>query len=268
MVYLPYLRSFRISTRPAHSILLNYLHIPAGASVTLASRPSEEGPPIPDYLLRSLDNLSNISHITSVNLNFDSQMGVRFKGPSGGLYVINTWDGKRLPILDHRILQSLNKFPISTTERLAFTRYHITAHSKTEKSGVYRTLLLMHNLRTLTLTNCLNLSFILALNPSRNASNTVVCPKLKEVVLYIQKQHIHEQQDGSSMDELLEMAKDRASRGAKLLSIVITCPWGIPVEVSGLRSYVSRVEYRLDDESPRWDVHPGEVDEGGYGRAW
>jgi len=114
------------------------------------------------------------------------------------------------------------------------------------------------------LTDCFNHSFILALNPDRNASSVAICPKLEEIVL-----HLQEQQDEYYIKELFEMTKGRASRGAKLSTIVIVCPREhIPVEWLDLSSHVSRVEYRLDNATPRWDVLPGETDEAGYDSDW
>ena len=43
----------------------------------------------------------------------------------------------------------------------------------------------MNKLRSLTLTDCTDPSFILALNPN-NIANTVACPELEELVLYIE----------------------------------------------------------------------------------
>lgn len=101
----------------------------------------------------------------------------------------------------------------------------------------------MNNLRVLALVHCLNLSFISALNPNRNASNMVVCPKLEELALCF-----GELLEEPFIDDLLEMAKERASRGARLATIAIICPQEfIPSEkVFSLRRYVSQVEYTLD----------------------
>jgi hypothetical protein len=101
----------------------------------------------------------------------------------------------------------------------------------------------MNALRTLTLTDCLNLPFVFALNPNRTPSKAVVCPELEELVLYIKTR------DRFCIDELLEMVKERDSRGAKLSTITIVCPQEfVPAkEVDKLRDHVSSVEYRLDD---------------------
>ena len=46
---------------------------------------------------------------------------MRLEGPSGGLHVLDIRTGENTASLapNHRILRSLNRFPISTAERLA-----------------------------------------------------------------------------------------------------------------------------------------------------
>ena len=88
----------------------------------------------------------------------------------------------------------------------------------------------------------------------------MLCPGLEELVLSF---------EGTCVDELLEMGKARASRGAKLSTLVIASLWTTtPEDVPDLESYVSRVEYRLDDISRRWDILPGEDDDDGYDSDW
>ena len=265
-VSLLHLVLLKISAEPVHSILLNHLHIPTGALVTMEFEFDGERSPILDYLPGSLDNLKNISHVTSINLAFDSGVAMRVNGPSGGLYMISAWggSGNPPPMLDHHILRSLNKLPTSTTERLVVTQYYASAHPKTEDSGAYQVLLPMNDLRALTLTDCNNTSFLHALNPSRNTSNTVACPKLEELTL-----NIPGQRDESRMYGLLEMTMERASRGAKLSSILICQRESLSAkELSDLRSYACHVEYRFDYTPPRWDILPGEPDEAGYESDW
>ena len=259
VVSLLHLRSFVIHTHPAHSTFLNHLLIPTDASVGLEFTLSGEGFQILDHLPTPIDNLSNISPITSINLGFGSGMGIRLNGSSGGLHMFGPWfrGGLTPSTIYQRILQSLGEFHVSTTERLTVTQYDASAHPETDESGAYQTLRPMNNLRTLTLIDCTDLPFLFALNPKHNRSNTVVCPKLEELVLYIRKQ-----QDQRCVDGLLEMVKGRASRDARLVTVTVVCSWELaPAEVFGLRRYVSRVEHRTDDESPRWDTVPGEGNE-------
>ena len=251
VVSLPHLRSLRILADSAHSILLNHLHVPTGALVMLEFSLTSGRSPIPKHLPRSFDNLQNVSHITSISLMFDSGVAMWIDGPSGSLGVFGSWDDPAIPppMLDHRILCSLNKLPILTTERLAISRYDVPAHLNTEESGAYRALLPMNNLRALTLTDCHSVSFILTLNPNKNASKKMVCPELEKLVL-----QIPERRDESHIEGLLEMVMERASRGAKLSNIVILCPRKLlsPKEESDLRNYACHVEYKLDNAIPRW----------------
>lgn len=257
VVSLNHLRSLRIDAQQPHSILLNHLHIPVGALARLEFKVNNETVPISDYLPTPLDNLSNISRITSVNLSFQSGMAMRLGGPNGGLYVVGTCasGGSAPTTLDAKILRYLNKFPISMTEMLAVTLHDGSADldREIEESGAYRTLLLMNNLRTLTLTGCINLSFISALNPDCNTSHTTVCPKLEELIFYTRGDH-----EDSCIEELLEMAKGRALRNAELSIIVVICARKFfPAEKAfELRRYAKHVEYRPDDEPSSWDTIP------------
>jgi len=260
VVYLPHLRFLRIAAQPGHSILLNHLHIPTGTLMILGFRFGDEFSPTPDYFPTPINNLSNISHMTSINLFFGAEMGMRLKGPSGVLYAFGTRNGVgSIPRnLGDRTLRSLNRLPISTIERLSITGCSFLLRGKSEESGTYQTLLLMNNLRTLTLIDCRNLSFILALNPDHNTQNTMVCPELEELVL-----HPNVERNKYWIDGLVEMAGARASNGAKLSTIVIVCPREaiLAEKMFALKSHVSHVEYRLDPELTRWDAIPGEVNE-------
>ena len=101
---------------------------------------------------------------------------------------------------------------------------------------------------------CYNLPSILPLNPNKNPPNLVVCPKLKDLVLYIQERNWFH------LMEMLSMAEGRALRNAKLSSITIV---GFGKLVLGkdafkLREHVGRVDYGVNDASPDWDDHPSE----------
>jgi hypothetical protein len=87
------------------------------------------------------------------------------------------------------------------------------------------------------------------LNPDQTPLNPVPCPKLEELVLYV------ESRDTFNIPELMSMAKERASRGAKLSSITIV---GLGELVPGkevfkLRAHVAHVDYRVGEEPPNWD---------------
>jgi len=250
-VSLPHLKFLRIHDQAAHSILLNHLHIPTGASATLEFECGYDRFPISDHHPRSLDNLGNISYITSINLNLRFRPAIRLKGPSGDLHMVGYTTDFFPRTLDTQALQFLNELPISSTERLTISWYVASADSNTEESAAYQTLLTMNRLRTLTLTDCINLSFILALNPDHNASNTVLSPKLENLVL-----NTAGRRDGPFFDELLEMAKARASMGARLSAITMVCLPGLisKEKVPDLRNYAGNFEYGFDGVTLRRDA--------------
>lgn len=66
--------------------------------------------------------------------------------------------------------------------------------------------------------------------------------------------------------EMLCMAKERASRGAKLSLVGIVClSEHVPgKEVFKLREHVTRVGYMVDDVPPYWDSHHGEIFDSSY----
>ena len=149
-------------------------------------------------------------------------------------------------VVGSRALHSLDHFDISATRRFTVTQYGASPHPETEKSPAYRTLLLMNALHTLALTDCLNLDFAFALDPNRTPYKAVVSPELEELVLYVKTEA------RLCVDELLEMVKERDSRGAKLSTITIVCPReSVPAKgVNKLMDHVALVEYRLEDIVP------------------
>jgi hypothetical protein len=266
IVSLLHLEVLDITAQPVHSILLDHLSIPMGASLISEFNFSDKKSPIPAYLPSTSTNLRNLSLIASINLRCSEGTSLRLEGPNGSFYMYGHWVGAAtsLPAVNTLVLHSVNHFDVSVTRRLAITQYGTSPPPEIEKSLVYRTLLLMNSLRALTLTDCLNLPFIFTLNPNQSFSKTIVCPKLEEIALYISTR------DRFCIDELLEMTKERASRGAKLSTITITCPqeFSPAKEVLKLRDYVSFVEYKLDDVLPAWDHIPSDVDDTGYETDW
>ena len=251
VVTLPHLKYLTIAAQPAHAILLNHLSIPNGASLKQEFDFSDDKSLIPTYLPKTYKNLKTLSHINSINLSFGSGVFLRLSGPSGMLYVLGNWVGATpaLPTLDHRILRFLTLLHISTTESLVITDYRDSLQTKIEKSPIYLALVLTNNLRVLMLTDCDNLPFIFTLNPKKNPSKTVVCPKLEELVLYIADK------DRFVINELLEMVEERASSCSKLSAItIVSSQEFVPAKkVLKLRNHVSRVEYKLDDVELKWD---------------
>ena len=258
VVSLPHLEELSITAQPPHSILLNHLSIPAGASLCLEFTFSGKESPVPLYLPNSCDNPNNLSHITATNLHFGSdQRSARLSGPSGELYILGNWTcGVDSPTAGtSRFLRSLlNKFNISRIQRLAISLYSLSPRNpaRIETSDVYKTLRPLEDLRTLTLARCGNHPFISALDPDSTPENIVLCPKLEEIILYI------ERSDRLYVEQLMSMAEERALRGAKLpaITIVSTESLAPTKEVFQLRKHVSRVEYKFDDAPPAWDTLP------------
>jgi len=257
VVSLPHLKELSIITEQPHSFLLQHLSIPAGALLRLEFTFSGLESPIPSYLPNPPNNLCNLSHTTAMNLCFGpEQRSLRLNGPSGELYMLGNWKrGDSKPRSGTgKFLYSLDQFDISRTRWLAVTRcdYRPGGFVQMEMWCLYKVIRPMEDLRTLTLTRCSNINFILILNPEKTPSNIVVCPKLEEIAFYI------EHPDQLCIEELLSMVEERASRGAKLLAITIVSAGTLALmkEVFQLRRHVSRVECKFDDGPPAWDALP------------
>ncbi|KAF9780876.1 hypothetical protein BJ322DRAFT_1082184 [Thelephora terrestris] len=256
MLTLPHLKKFEITAQPAHSILLNHLFIPAGASLILECSYTGDESPIPSYLPTLSTGLLNLSNITTINLCFGPERRfLQLYGPSGELRFLGNWIRGRnqSEVGTSSFLRSMGQFNISRSRCLAVQWYHCgpPADSIT-RSIVYQTLRSMENLSSLTLVQCKSSSFILALNPTNNPSAIVRCPKLKEITLYTEGPNdIH-------VNELVKMAEERASRGGKLSVITIVSTGAIapPKDVFQLRKYVLRLECKFDDAPPEWDTLP------------
>jgi hypothetical protein len=252
VVSLPHLRELEIDAEPVHSILLNHLSIPAGASLIMDFGFTGDKSPLRDYLPKTAENLKNISRITAVNLHFDGRKrSVRLHGSDGGLYMFSfkKYGTENIPSLDSDILRSLDYFTLWRTRALAITEYELPTPTEIESSAPYHILHLMKDLHTLTLTQCNNLPFILVFNPDQCPSKRLLCPKLEELVLYVGTR------DSFNITELMAMAKGRASGNKKLSSITIV---GLDEllpgkEVFKLGKYVTRVEYRFEEKPPKWD---------------
>jgi len=259
IVPLPHLITLSIISDTSPSILLNHLCIPTGASLILRFQFDSEKSPLLDYLPGESDNFKNLSHITTVNLSFHpGDKFVRLSGPSGSLRVLSQWSrrGRDSYTVDREILQSLSPPILSTTQRLAILRYRHPSPNRAQVEGSpgFRTLSFANNLRTLTLSLCNNLTFILALNPEENPSKLALCPNLEELFLHIRPQ------DQFHIECLISMAKNRALARA-ILSSITMISLGEPVpdgEVLELRKHVAHVECRVGRELPAWDDVPCE----------
>ena len=251
VVPLPHLQDLSIVTIQVHSILLNHLSIPAGALLRLEFKLGGELPKYPD-------SLRNLSHITAVNLCFGpNQRFIRLNGPSGELQILGNWlrEGEQPNVGTSRAMQFLNQFDISRTRWLAITLcgYWPSDPAQITRSTLHRTLYPMEDLRTLVLIRCENLLFIHTLNPDKNPSKVVLCPRLEEIAIYDYFR------DTFHVDELVDMAEERALRGAKLSAIKIVSEnaAALAEEVFlPLREHVGRVECRFSYQLPELDILP------------
>ena len=262
LVSLTHLKELTTISQRAQSTLLNHLSIPSGALLDITFTFNGESPPILDNLPKNLTNLNNLSHVTTINLTFDTEeKSLRLSGPNGGLYISGAWaaGNSYSRSLERRVLRSLDRFNLSQVQRLTITKFtSLPLNNQLEESSTFRTLLLMNDLRTLTLIKCNNLPFIHALNPEKNKSDTVLCPDLQSLVLYVKKR------DWFYLEELVEMASERDERYAKLSSVTIVSldEMCSRKDVFKLRKFVTSVEYKLDVVSPEWDRVPGDEDDG------
>ena len=260
VVSLPCLKNFTIHTKRPHSILLNHLRIPIEASLVLEYDFDGDRSPLPEFLPKDLGNLGNVLSIESVNLRFDKvEKSVRLDGRNGQLYMFgHRKDPTRASsALDSRIIRSLGCFTLCGTRRLAISLYGSPKVAEVGGSAPYHILSKMRDLRTLLLSQSNNLPFIFALNPDQNSSKVILCPKLGELVLYV------EGLEGFYITELMCMVEERASRGAKLSLVTIVglgdlMPKG---DVFKLKRHVTRVNYKIGENPPKWDSISGHEDD-------
>jgi len=241
VVPLLHLKELIIHRLPAHSTFIKHLSIQTASLVDLDFDFRTDSTPIPACLA---NNFNNLCHITTIYLLLNEYKRMRLIGPSGELRMFGTWaTTNRSPsVAEHRFFWSLRKFDLSKTQRLTVSKFSSSPGKEIEKSPIFQTLLLMKSLRTLTLVDVNNLSFIRSLNPQRNKSHIILCPELEELVIHVK------QRGWLYLQELMEMASERAKDLAKLASITIVSPDEVcsKEEVFRLRRCISRVEYQLD----------------------
>ena len=255
VVSLSHLEDLSITTKSKGSVLLNHLFIPAGASLRLQFNFSVDlyHIPTPNWFPKSPDRLGNLSHITVVNFCFGVRRRcIRLNGPSGEFYVIENqiFKYKQPHAVTSQFIRTIDQYDISRARWLAITvsDHDPICHGQITERTAYHILHRMKNLRTLMLIKSENFPFVHSLSPN---FKTVLCPKLEELILYI------EDQRQLYLNELLRMAEERDLRGAKLsaITIVSTKILAPMKEVFQLRKHVLRVEYKIDD-APEWDTLP------------
>ena len=119
---------------------------------------------------------------------------------------------------------------LSTIQRLAISEYNHTGLPKAEGCPVFQTLSSADQLRTLTLTGCDNEPFVRALDPEQNPFNLVLCLNMEALVLYPRSPSLF------NIERLIGMARNRASRGAKLSSVTLIDLGGVGPDKELLKS--------------------------------
>jgi len=215
------------------SPLLDHTLIPAGARlaiwVDLPNHPTEGHSP------RFFDNLKNLPGFTTIKLygstytTMDPDAIMRFSGPNGEV----TMTPMTIPQADETgfLLESLTQLDTSKVERLK-----IDLGDLLSSDPLYRALLPMKDLSTLTLSRCINPHvFTRALDPGMSPSGVVpVCPKLEELVI--------EYRGTTDIENITETAAVREGRGARLKLVRIVSL--VEVDVLELKKHVLHVEWR------------------------
>jgi hypothetical protein len=204
LVSLGCLEWMEIAGDDSASLLLDHLLIPVGAHLQIEI--DLPNPPVKGRPPKFFDNLGNFPNSTDIRLDAGehyARMG--FSGPSGQVGMT-----LRSPRVDKTrlVLESLDQFDTSKVERL-----EIYGGNSPSKSPPYRALLPMQCLRTFTLRHCTSPNmFVHALHPNVSPPGVVVCPKLEELVIVLDKGTL-------DMESVIEVVAARASRGAKLESV-------------------------------------------------
>jgi len=232
-VSLACLKRMRITDHGLPSVLLDHLLIPVGAELILDAD-LLHGSLIGDILPRSLGNLRNMSNFTAIRLSdWEAHPSMEFGGPNGKvrIYLISPQHNRT-----RLMLESLTQFDTSGTRRL-----EIGNTSPLSRGPLCQVLLPMKGLRVLVLYECYSPHiFIHALHPSAISLEVVVCPKLEELVLVLR-----DDVGAFDMEDVIEMAKARASKGKRLETIRIADRGDIsdPGRVLELRKHVGHVEH-------------------------
>ena len=246
LVSLACLKEMEILGNGPCSLLLNHLLIPVGAE--LETRVVLLGDRLEGHLPDSLDNLGNLSNFTKISLQFDGpSSNVQFTGPSGDVSMTSYVSAPRVN-LTCLTLEYLARFDTSKVEWLEIDR----GDPLSSRDYPYQALLPMQNLRTLTLSQCDNLyGFTSALHPSVNPLEPVVCPKLDELTLDL---NTYADRFQANLWNVIGMAAMRASRGAKLKSVIINTDEDgfVRVGTSELKEHVLQVEYNVEADAQWW----------------
>jgi len=202
------------------SILLDHLLIPAGATFTLEGHQRDRAAHLPGSFdcLKEFTAFSILLHVR------EFYPSIRLGGPEWKIGMVPV----TLPATTTcKVLESLAQFDPLKVERLRISDGDLMLRGG---SKIHRVLLPMHNLRTLTISRCQNLSsFVVFLKISR------LCHWLEELVL-----DPRDDMDGFDIQNVIGLAE---SRKTKLKSVRIVNQDGFPqAQVSKLEEYVPHVE--------------------------
>ena len=186
------------------SLFLDHLLIPVGAKFTKWLGSFAD---ITEDLPGSVDNLRSISDFTEVRLRIgEHDTRMKLSGPNGQFCIASRID------TPYSALESLVHFDTSMAFRL-----EVISSDRPFRFPPYQKLRFLKNLRTLTLSRCINpYIFTDALHPGLSSPEVVACPKLEELVFVLRTDRIT-----FDAKEVAEMAAARASRGAKLKTVRI-----------------------------------------------
>ena len=253
IVALRHLKSITVYSLRLQATLLQHLHIPLRVSLVSESNFEGDGSPLLDYFQERSSNFCILSDITSTNVLLDpggNQASVRLSGPSGNLSLkIHRVGSPSWHTAQSRTFRFLDPF-LSTTRRLAISGYARTFGEKTKQYSISQILSSTSHLRTLILIDSDDLdAFARALNPKKDLSDPVFCRDMQELIIHTP--HWTPLQ----LNALIEMAKNRASRGVGLSSITFVDRSGKGewAKVYKLREHVAHVKYLVADEPPAWD---------------
>jgi hypothetical protein len=223
MIFLTHLRKLTIDGNPAPSIILNHLSIPTGASLFLKFSYNNRESPFLAYLPKTSPNLGNLACITAVSLGFGDPKCAQLNGPSGCIRVSARWvEEEWLPsyTVDRQIFRSFGAPIFSTIQMLSISEYGHSPPAESTTCPVFETLSSASNLRTLVLDGCNGLPFFHALDPEKVPHKLVLCPNLEKIGFFRDRMWQPEYFDCT--EELINMTKNRDSKGAKILSMMIT----------------------------------------------
>ena len=212
LVSLACLKRMSILRDGPSSLLLDHLLIPVGAKLEMQVDfldPPIEGQAASGSLPRSLDNLRNFPNFTKIHLSLsESCPHVRFSGPNGQVTMVPA-----TPLDDTtcQVYEFLARFDASKIERLSIANGDLG--ESYDDHNLHQVLSLMENLRTLVICRSKNLSDSIYV-----LEDSAVCPKLEELVL-------DPRYPGTrfGVGTVIGIVKGRASSGAKLKSVKISC---------------------------------------------